>query len=455
MAAKKKNNTQKTVATVSLGCVKNIIDTEVFLAEIAEAGYVLTPYPDDADIVLVNTCAFIDEAIEESVAMLRDLVDFGTKKVIAVGCLPQRMGGELFELVPGLAGAVGLDEESRLAEIIKQAGKKKRLFSTKGPAKAAPLSDCPRLRITPSHYAYLRLSEGCNAGCTFCAIPRIRGRLRSKPHRLVLEEAGELAESGVRELILVSQDLTAYGADLSQENKAGAADGNLLCEVLRDLEKIDGIEWIRLLYLHPNKITDALIKAIAKSPKILSYLDLPFQHASPKVLKRMGRSGRTEPMALVEKLKQSIPDLVMRGTFLVGFPGEAEEDFAELEKFVADTGFQRGGVFGWSPQKGTRAFEFKDRVDEKTTQDRVERIRELLFNNAQSYAESAAGKNFSVFVDEPSETYLSARSYAESPDVDPVFRLPVGAANPGELIKVIAKSTDELDIIAEPLSQSR
>jgi ribosomal protein S12 methylthiotransferase len=435
------------IATISLGCAKNLIDTEVFLARLAGAGAILTEDPRHADVVLVNTCGFIDDAVEESVASLKALVALGTprrpKTVIAVGCLPQRLGAQLFERVPGLAGAVGLDDERALPELIMRVVRGKKITCDARPSSARAAADTPRLRLTPSHWAYLQVSEGCNAGCTFCAIPKIRGKLRSKPLAAVVKEARELAASGARELVLIAQDLTAYGKDLY---------GRLaLPELLAALEKIPALVWIRLLYLHPNKVTDALVMRIAQSDKILPCLDLPFQHAEPRILQRMGRGVPSggDATQLVAHLRECIPPLVLRGTFLTGFPGETARDFATLVHFVTATEFPRGGAFSFSPQTDTPAAEFPDRVAPRVARTRSARIRRVISDNARAFATSRIGRTLTVVVDGPVHRFLAARSFAEAPEVDPVVRLPLGSAEPGTFVTAKITGVAGLDLVGE------
>jgi ribosomal protein S12 methylthiotransferase len=438
------------VAVVSLGCVKNIIDTEVFLGNLAQAGFIPTQDERLADMVLVNTCSFIDSAAEESLATLRELVaraaaDRGSRKVVAVGCMVQRFGGEIFRLVPGLAGAVSLDDERELPAALEEiargeggaAGAEK-----PRPACAPVAADTARLRITPRHYAYLRLSEGCSTNCTFCIIPTIRGRLRSKPRSMVLAEARELIESGARELILVAQDLTAYGHDLSGRNE--------LAELLAELETLPDLVWIRLLYLHPAKVNGELVDRIAGSTRIVPCIDLSFQHVSTPVLKRMGR-GMTADDArnLVRELTARIPRAVLRGTFLVGFPGETEEDFETLVGFIKEAGFPRGGVFRWSPQEGTPAARLEGRVAPDAAEHRQARVRELLARNAERFNRERIGTTVTAVIDEKSKKGLLARSFAETPDVDPVIDLPGGDAPVGSFVEVTLTRPRGLDLVGK------
>ncbi|HAK95074.1 MAG TPA: 30S ribosomal protein S12 methylthiotransferase RimO [Planctomycetes bacterium] len=440
------------IATVSLGCAKNLIDTEVFLARLAGAGAVLTDDPRAADVVLVNTCGFIDDAVAESVAALARLVALGArgkpKPVIAVGCLPQRLGAEIFERVPGLAGAVGLDDERALPELVMRVVRGGKVACDARPSDGPAAADTPRLRLTPPHWAYLQVSEGCNAGCTFCAIPRIRGALRSKPLRAVVREARELAASGARELVLIAQDLTAYGEDLGGRPA--------LPDLLAALERVPGIVWLRLLYLHPRRITGELIDRIAASEKILPCLDLPFQHSEPRILRRMGRGAPAEGSAgaLIARLRTRIPPLVVRGTFLAGFPGETAREFAALERFVAAAGIARGGAFSFSPQAGTPAARFPDRTAPRVARARAARLRRLISENARAFARSRVGRTMTVIVDGPAGRFLAARSFAEAPEVDPVVRLPLGSAEPGTFVTARITGAAGLDLAGAVLENA-
>ena len=399
------------IATVSLGCAKNLVDTEVFLARLAGAGALLTDDPRAADIILVNTCGFIDDAIAESVAELKRLVALGgrgrRKPVIAVGCLPQRLGPEIFERVPGLAGAVGLDDEGDLPALVARVAGGERIACAARPSGGPATADTPRLRLSPRHWAYLQASEGCDAGCSFCAIPRIRGALRSKPLRAVVREARELAASGVRELVLIAQDLTAYGEDLDG--------GPALPELLAALERVHGIVWIRLLYL----------------------------------LRRMGRGAPAagSAAALMARLRDRIPPLVARGTFLAGFPGETAGDFEALARFVRTAGFPRGGAFSFSPQAGTPAARFAPRPAPRVARARAARLRRLISDNARAFARARVGRTATVIVDGPSGRFLAARSFAEAPEVDPVVRLPLGSAEPGAFVAVRITGVAGLDLV--------
>ncbi|MCA9078955.1 MAG: 30S ribosomal protein S12 methylthiotransferase RimO, partial [Planctomycetaceae bacterium] len=336
-----------TYAFVSLGCPKNLVDSEKMLGNLALDGYTLVSDPDQADFVIVNTCGFIEESRAESKAVIQEMLDLKaagkTKGVIVAGCLPERLGGTvLLEEMPDIdhvVGVFGRDEITKVADrLVGGIREQRELFR---PAPVRAMDDTARLRLTPGHYAYLKISEGCDRTCTFCSIPKMRGKHVTKPIEMVVAEARELVADGVRELILVAQDTTYYGMDYYGEVRLPA--------LLRELEQVEGLDWIRLMYLYPVNFTDELIDTIAGSSRVLPYLDMPLQHINSQVLKRMQRRvNREQTIGLVRRLRERIPNLVLRTTFVVGFPGETDEQFAELRDFVTDTRFERMGVFPYS-----------------------------------------------------------------------------------------------------------
>src|SRR5438874_6362350 len=340
----------RTYAFVSLGCPKNLVDSERMLGKLAQDGYVLTPDADGADVVVVNTCGFIEPARQESLAVIREMLalkDTGrVGAVVVAGCLAERKKDELLELVPGVDQIVGVFGREEIAQVVDRAiahrSEQRSLFR---PAPVRAQEDTARLRITPRHFAYLKISEGCERTCTFCAIPGMRGKHVTKPIDEVIREAKELAADGVRELILVAQDTTYYGPDLYGKVR--------LAELLRELDQVDGIEWIRVLYLYPIFFNDELIETLATSKKIIPYLDMPLQHINDRTLKRMQRRVRRQEIEdLLAKLRASIPNLTMRTTFIVGFPGETDAEFDELAGFVKEAKFERCGVFTYSFEPG-------------------------------------------------------------------------------------------------------
>jgi ribosomal protein S12 methylthiotransferase len=408
-----------TFAMVSLGCPKNLVDTERMLGLLRDDGWQLVGEPQGSDLVIVNTCAFIDASRAESYAAINEMLDLkkvgGTRGVIVAGCLAERQKEKLLDELPGVDAVIGVfsrDEVARSAErLIGRLGEQRSIFK---PAPARALDDSGRMRVTPRHMAYLKISEGCDRTCTFCAIPKMRGKHATKPIEEVVREAKELAADGVKELVIVAQDTTYYGMDLYGEPR--------LVELLAELEKIEGFAWIRLMYLYPMYFTDRLIDAIAASGKIIPYLDMPLQHASDPVLKRMQRRVAKEPTeALLEKLRARIPNLVLRTTFITGFPGETRQQFEELLEFVRRWRFERAGVFTYSLEPDTPAAKLDGHMDEA---EKVARRDELMREQqkiAHEHSRAQVGRVLDVIIDRQSderEDVWIGRSYADAPDID-------------------------------------
>ncbi len=408
-----------TYAFVSLGCPKNLVDSERMLGLLRLDGYQLVGDPDGADFVVVNTCGFIERARTESFAAIDEMLALKTsgktRGVIVSGCLAERQKEELLTDRPGidaLVGVFGREEITRVADrLLGNMDEQRSVFR---PAPIRALSDENRLRITPRHFAYLKISEGCDRLCTFCAIPKMRGKHVSKPIDDVIREARQLAADGVRELIVVAQDTTYYGMDLYGQPH--------LTELLTELERVDGIDWIRLMYFYPMYIDDALIEVIARSPKILPYLDMPLQHVDDDMLRRMARRvTRDETEKLVDKLRSRIKDLVIRTTFITGFPGETEDQFENLLEFVQRQKFERLGVFTYSYEGDTPAAKLPDHLPEAIKEERRERLMAVQQQNALEWNELQVGKQVPVILDQhvPNEKNVwVGRSHADAPDVD-------------------------------------
>lgn len=447
-------NAKGRYAFVSLGCPKNLVDSEKMLGTLAVEGYSLVSEPVGADFVIVNTCGFIDSSREESKAVIREMLDLKaagkTKGVIVAGCLPERLGAaglrEELADIDHVVGVFGRDEISQVADrLVRDVGQTERPSAEElldeqrnvfRPAPIQALDDRARLRITPSHFAYLKISEGCDRTCTFCSIPSMRGKHVTKPIEMVVAEAKELAADGTKELILVAQDTTYYGLDLYGEVR--------LVQLLKELEKVEGIEWIRLMYLYPVHFTDELIDTIAESTKILPYLDMPLQHISSRVLKRMQRRvNREQTIELVTKLRERIPNLVMRTTFVVGFPGETEEEFQELKDFVYEFRFERMGVFPYSLEPGTPAVKLDGHLPEDVKQARVDELMALQQDIAFAFGDTLVEYELDVLIDAELEDGLYAgRIYADAPEIDgTVFvqaeeeKLPLGEFVPVEILE--------------------
>lgn len=437
---------QPTFAFVSLGCPKNLVDSEKMLGILALDGYTLVSEPDGADFVIVNTCGFIESSRAESKAVIREMLDLKragrTRGVIVAGCLPQRLGPALLDELPEIdhiVGVFGRDEINRVADhLIGGAREQRELFR---PAPITALDDRARLRITPRHFAYLKISEGCDRTCTFCSIPKMRGKHITKPIEMVVAEARELAGDGVRELNLVAQDTTYYGLDLYGEVR--------LVELLQQLETVDGIDWIRLLYLYPVHFTDELIDTIAGSAKILPYLDLPLQHINDAVLKRMQRRvNRRQTVALLEKLRARIPNVVIRTTFIVGFPGETDEQFQEVADFVQETRFERMGVFTYSLEPGTPSVKLDGHLPEEVKTDRRDELMALQQKIAFDFADSLVSYELDVLIDsQDGEGNSIGRTFADAPEIDGSVTVTESAAMPGEFVSVEITARDGYDLV--------
>ena len=408
-------------AFVSLGCPKNLVDSERMLGMLQLDGYELVDDPQGADFAIVNTCGFIEQARQESFAVIDEMLALKSRGdlrgVIVSGCLAERQQETLLEDRPEIDHLVGVfarEEVTKVADrLIGGLDEQRTLFQ---PAPTHPLPDTSRLRITPKHFAFLKISEGCARLCTFCAIPKMRGKHATKPMEEVLAEARELAADGVRELVIVAQDTTYYGMDLYGETK--------LAELLRELDKVEGIDWIRLMYFYPMYVSDELIDVLAKSKRILPYIDMPLQHANDQMLKRMQRRvNHQDTRELLSKLRKRIPNLVMRTTFITGFPGETDEQFEELVEFVREQKFERLGVFTYSYEPDTPAAKLPDQIPDEVKEERRERLMAIQQEIAFAWNDSQIGRKLDVLIDSAVPGEANAwigRSYADAPDVDGV-----------------------------------
>ncbi len=441
-----------TYAFVTLGCPKNLVDSEKMLGTLALDGYSLVSSPDGADFVIVNTCGFIESSRQESKDVIREMLTLKkqgkTKGVIVAGCLPQRLGPALLDELPEIdhiVGVFGRDEINRVADrLVGNVREQRELFR---PAPIKAMDDRGRLRLTPDHFAYLKISEGCDRTCTFCSIPQMRGKHITKPIEMVVEEAKELVADGVRELILVAQDTTYYGMDLYGEVR--------LVQLLKELEKIEGITWLRLMYLYPVNFTDELIDTIANSSKIIPYLDMPLQHINDTMLKRMQRRvNSAQTRELVSKLRDRIPNLVLRTTFVVGFPGETQEQFEELRDFVAETEFQRMGVFTYSLEPGTPAVKLEGHLPQEVKDARRDELMALQQGIAFDFTDSMVGYELDVMIDEQlSEDTWLGRCYADAPEIDANVIVTGTGLKVGQLVPVVLEGRQDYDwvgVVAEP-----
>lgn len=413
----------------ALGCAKNLIDSEQMLALIQAAGHEITADPAQADAAVVNTCAFIEAAQQEAIDTILELAELkktgSLKRLVVTGCLPQRYQGDILTELPEIDAVLGTGSFPDVVAALESGESHFARFLDKN----APLPELDRVVTTGPGWAYIKIADGCDNRCAYCVIPSIRGRYRSRPKDAVLAEARDLAARGVKELILVAQDVTRYGHDLH--------DGTTLASLLRDLAAVDGIQWIRLHYLYPNEITDELIDVIASEPKVVKYLDVPIQHVNDAILRRMRRpETRASIEALFAKLRERIPEVVLRTSLIVGLPGEGKAEFAELMDFLWRQKLPRAGVFAFSPQEGTAAAEMPDRCDPEEAEARRRTVTELQNAIMDEYDRSQVGRTFAVLCEGQDETgRWTGRRYADSPDVDEQV-LFTGGAQPGEFVQV-------------------
>ncbi len=442
------------VHMVSLGCPKNLVDSEVILGRVGAEGFIVSPDPETADVLMVNTCGFIEAAKQESIDHILELTSFKeedpAKRVVVAGCLGQRYPNELKSEIPEIDAIVGLSEYSRMPEILTELVTEARLkhpVQVKEPNHPA-YSEGSRLRLTPSHSAYLRISEGCDNPCTFCSIPSFRGRFRSKSVEVVLDEARELIDSGATEINLISQDLTSYGYDLDSDYH--------LPRLLEELDGVEGLRWIRLLYTYPYKFSDAMIDAVARLDRVIPYIDMPIQHIDDLLLKRMGRRmGEQGTRDLFRRMRDRIEDLVLRTTFIVGFPGETEEQFQKLVGFVEELEIERVGVFAYSDEDGTPAVKLPDKVEPEVAASRVERLMLAQQQIAFAWNERRVGTELDVLIDGIYKTEVESRvvgrSYAEAPEIDGRIFLSDGCGEAGDYVRAKISRVEGYDLFAEPI----
>ena len=441
-------------AFISLGCPKNTVDSERMLGKLAQDGYALQPDADGADVVVVNTCGFIEPARQESLAVIREML--ALKKagkvgaVVVAGCMAERQREVLLEQVPEVDQIVGVFGREEIAAVVDRAvaqqSEQRSLFR---PAPVRALEDTARLRITPRHFAYLKISECCDRLCTYCAIPKMRGKHVTKPIEEVISEAQELAADGVRELIIVAQDTTYYGFDLYGRSR--------LAELLRELDTVPGIEWIRTLYAYPEHISDEIIETFAGAKKIIPYLDMPLQHINDRVLKRMiRRVNRAETESLLHRLRAKWPDLAIRTTFITGFPGETDAEFEELRAFVGSFKFERVGVFPYSLEPCTPAEKLDGHLPEDVKAARVSAIMEVQQQVAFGWANAQVGKEHAVVIDGPDPEFANhfrGRTTADAPEIDCEVRVKAKNLQPGDFVRAKVAAADGYDLVAKAIGQ--
>ena len=433
---------------ISLGCDKNLVDSEVMLGMLNQQGYQMTDEEEEADIIVINTCCFINDAKEESIQTILEMAQYRKegkcRALIVTGCLAQRYQKEILDEIPEVDAVLGTTTYDEIVSTVTSVLEGQKVLKCYD-LDRMPQTDTKRIVTTGGHFAHLKIAEGCNKHCTYCIIPKIRGNYRSVPMEKLLKEAQELADQGVKELILVAQETTLYGIDLYGEKS--------LHKLLRELCKIKGIRWIRILYCYPEEIYEELIQTIKEERKICHYLDLPIQHASDRILKRMGRrTTRQDLIKTIERLREEIPDIVLRTTLITGFPGETEEDHRELMKFVDEMEFERLGVFTYSAEENTPAAEFADQVDEETKLDRQAELMELQQEIAFACAEEMVGKTVIAMIEGKvaDENAYVARTYADAPNIDGYLFVNTGETlMTGDFVRVKITGALEYDLIGE------
>lgn len=439
------------VLFISLGCDKNLVDSEVMLGLLAEKGYQMTDDETEAEVIVINTCCFIHDAKEESIQTILEMAEYkkeGTlKALIVTGCLAQRYQQEILDEIPEVDEVLGTTSYPEIVDAIENA-LKGRAEVRMTDIDALPLVDTARQVTTGGHFAYLKIAEGCDKHCTYCIIPKIRGNYRSVPMERLIKEAEGLAEKGVKELILVAQETTLYGKDLYGEKS--------LHRLLKELCRISGIRWIRILYCYPEEIDDNLIRVMKEEPKICHYVDLPIQHANTDILKRMGRRTSKEQLEeIIGKLRREIPDIAVRTTLITGFPGETEEQHQELVDFVDEMEFDRLGVFTYSPEEDTPAAEMEGQIPEEVKEDRQAEIMELQQEIAFEQAENMVGKEVLVMIEGKvaDENAYVGRTYKDAPNVDGlIFVNTEEELMSGDFARVKVTGAAEYDLIGELIS---
>lgn len=438
---------------ISLGCDKNLVDSEQMLGLLAEKNYRIVDDPEQANIAVVNTCSFILDAEDESVKAILEMADYkkegSLKALIVTGCLAQRYEKDIMQEIPEVDAVLGTNSYNRIIEAVEAAlgGEK---YDEADALEGIPEVKAKRLLSTPSHYAYLKIAEGCAKNCTYCIIPQLRGRYRSLPMEELMEQAKDLAAQGVKELILVAQETTLYGIDLYGQKK--------LPELLQRLSLVNGIEWIRLLYCYPEEITDELIAEIKTNPKVCHYLDMPIQHTEDAVLKRMGRrTNHKQLKELIEKLRREIDDIAIRTTLIAGFPGETEEEHEELMYFINEASFDRLGAFAYSREEGTAAAEMEGQIPEKQKEAWRDEIMELQQEITADGNKEMVGRKIRVLIDGymPDNEVYAGRTYRDAPDVDGyIFVHSDRKLMSGDMIDVLVTGAYEYDLTGDEINES-
>jgi ribosomal protein S12 methylthiotransferase len=454
-----KSKNQK-IGFISLGCPKNLVDSEVMMGQLKKHGYELTTNRETADVIVVNTCGFIQSAKEESINTILEMAELkdtaNLKRLVVAGCLVERYRQDLLNQLPEVDAVLGTSEIEKIVAAVDPAAVAAQdaafvasnAWMTRGLPTYLYDESSPRLLATPKHFAYVKIAEGCDHTCAFCAIPQMRGNYRSRRAGSILREAEQLAAQGVKELVLISQDSTQYGLDL------GIKDG--LADLLRSLARIDGIEWVRVMYTYPNSLSDATLAVMAEEPKICNYLDMPLQHASANVLKRMRRGGNRQLLEkLLTRAREFVPDMTLRTTFIVGFPGETDEEFEELICFVRDIEFDRVGVFTYSDEEGTHGYGIDGKVPARAMRSRRAKLMREQAKISKRRNKALIGKRLKALlegVSEETELLLQARLESQAPEVDGhvlINDVPEGFnAQPGDFFEIEITEAHEYDLVA-------
>ena len=437
----------KRVAVVNLGCPKNQVDSEI-IAGLLSSKFVLVPSPEDAEVIIVNTCGFIEDAKKESLEVIFEMTELKNRgiceKLYVIGCLAQRYGKELLEEIPELDGVLGDGDLVKTVDLIAEHNDKKindkKIYTNKKIQDFIYSGDMPRKRFGPEYFAYLKIAEGCDNCCSYCAIPQIKGRYRSRTIESIVKEAQKLVNDGVKEIALVAQDTTRYGLDYYGKLK--------LSELLKELVKIEGLEWIRLLYCYPDAVTDELIETIASEPKICKYVDLPLQHADNQILKKMNRRNTAEEaLALIAKFREVVPDIFIRSTFITGFPGETERQFQNLLNFVRETKLDRIGVFAYSEEENTLAAKMPDQIPLPIREERKNRLMELQAELAYEIQQKRVGKDIKAILEEKiSDKIWLGRTEGDAPEIDgQIFLEGAGCHTVGDIVTARITKADSYD----------
>ncbi|MBI2922080.1 MAG: 30S ribosomal protein S12 methylthiotransferase RimO [Planctomycetes bacterium] len=439
-----------TIHFISLGCPKNLVDSEVLLGRLVLEDFAVCEKAEDADIIVVNTCGFLEASRQESIAVIREACEHKRKGeasgVVVAGCLAQRDKESLIQLLPEVDGFLGIMGEEKIAALCADLTAKVKSKRRKSPSKYQVerndrkcQADVGRLRLTPRHTAYVKISEGCDNVCTFCIIPKIRGRHRSKPVEMVVQEVRELATDGAKEINLIAQDTTSYGKDLYESFE--------LPRLLREVAAVPGVRWVRLMYAYPSFFTDEMIDALAATPNVLRYVDMPLQHISDPMLKAMKRNiTKAETLDLLRRLRERVPGLVLRTTFIVGFPGETEEDFEEMLAFVKEAKFDRAGAFKYSPERGTPAGRFEGQLSDAVKEDRYDRLMRAQQAVAFEHQKKWLGKEIEVLVESHQGRRTVGRTAGDAPDIDGVIYLTGKDIPIGEIVTVRVTRAEGYDL---------